>query len=65
MAEHEIQHLTENLKLEKTRNVELEKKLEDFMSCCTCSQQKSAEAETQFKPRVELNGLDSSNFNKV
>ncbi|XP_024030295.1 kinesin-like protein KIN-6 [Morus notabilis] len=64
VAEHEIQHLTENLKLEKTRNVELEKKLEDFMSCCTCSQQKSAEAETKFKPRVELNGLDSSNFNK-
>ena len=65
MAEHQIQNLTENLKVEKTRNVELEKKSEDIKSCCTCSQQKSADEETTLKPRVELDRLDSSNFNKV
>ncbi|GMN35815.1 hypothetical protein TIFTF001_005546 [Ficus carica] len=64
VAEHQIQNLTENLKVEKTRNVELEKKLEDIKSCCTCSQQKSADEETTLKPRVELDRLDSSNFNK-
>ena len=64
MAENEIEQLTENLKLEKRRYVELEKKLADANSCITCSQQKSLEialAETETK----LDGLDFSDFDKV
>ncbi|PON73385.1 Kinesin-like protein [Parasponia andersonii] len=69
VAEHEIQHLTENLKLEKTRYVELEKKLEEAKSCGTCSQQKSVEialveTERNFNQREKLNGLGFSDFDE-
>ena len=64
MAEKEIEHLIENLKLEKRRYVELEKKLGDSNSCITCSQQKSLEI-TLVKTKTKLDELDFSDFDKV
>ena len=70
MAEHEIQHLSKNITLEKLRNIELERQLEDLKSCCTCSQQKIfettlAESETNFNHKVELDRLHPTNFDEV
>ncbi|KAL5557857.1 hypothetical protein UlMin_034068 [Ulmus minor] len=69
VAEHEIQDLTENLKIEKTRYVELKEELGDLKSFCTCSQQMflevtPGEAENELGPRVELSCIDSNTFDK-
>lgn len=69
MAEGEVKRLTENLELEKTRNAELEKKLESLKLSCTCSQPKSTDValseEETSKHGVELIGVYSTNFDKV
>ncbi|CAK7341665.1 unnamed protein product [Dovyalis caffra] len=42
VAEREIQSLNEVIGNEKTRYLELEKELEDFKSCCSCSEENSS-----------------------
>ncbi|KAJ8763109.1 hypothetical protein K2173_023314 [Erythroxylum novogranatense] len=39
VAERAIQSLNENIKIENTRYLELEKEIEDFRTCCTSSKQ--------------------------
>lgn len=44
VAENKIKSLAEQLRDEKNRNLEMEKKLKDLKFCCTCSQESSVDA---------------------
>ncbi|XP_021668069.2 kinesin-like protein KIN-6 isoform X2 [Hevea brasiliensis] len=68
VAEKENGNLNENLRSEKSRYIELEKKLEDFKSCCTCSKENSVEAlkvDTDIHAPVHVEGNECSNFDEA
>ncbi|KAF2310136.1 hypothetical protein GH714_006684 [Hevea brasiliensis] len=68
VAEKENGNLNEKLRSEKSRYIELEKELEDFKSCCTCSKENSVEAlkvDTDIHAPVHVEGNECSNFDEA